>query len=297
MSAPPASHRDHWDSIAYVNGDYLPLREAKVSVLDRGFLFADAVYEVVAVLDGKLLDFDAHFDRLERSRQALDLPLPLTRQEFAALHLELRQRNALTEGLIYSQLSRGAALRSFDFPPSDTAPSLVAFTQHKVLRQDPLVQRGLRVISLPDQRWQRRDIKSVGLLAQSIAKQSAKLAGVDDAWMVEAGYVTEGTSNSAFVITPAGKLLVRPNSSAILPGITRAALLKLVSETDLSIETRRFTVEEAQQAAEAFVTSATSLVMPVVEIDQVAIGNGRPGPYAKRLRDLYIEGAVAKGLA
>ena len=296
MSAPPASHRDHWDSIAYVNGDYLPLREAKVSVLDRGFLFADAVYEEVAVLDGKLLDFDAHFDRLERSRQALDLPLPLTRQEFAALHLELRQRNALTEGLIYSQLSWSGA-RSCLFTPSDTAPSRVAITQPNVVRPDPLAQRGLRVISLPDQRWQRRDIKSVGLLAQSIAKQSAKLAGVDDAWMVEAGYVTEGTSNSAFVITPAGKLLVRPNSSAILPGITRAALLKLVSETDLSIETRRFTVEEAQQAAEAFVTSATSLVMPVVEIDQVAIGDGRPGPYVKRLRDLYIEGAVAKGLA
>ena len=278
--------------IAYLNGAYLPLSEAKVSVMDRAFLFADAIYEVVPVLDGKLIDFAGHIDRLERSLGAVFMPMPVSRHHFESIHHELLKHNGLTQGLVYSQITRGEAERAFTFPVKDTPQNVVLFTQNKNLHDDPMAKRGLKIISLPDLRWQRRDIKSTCLLAQTMAKQSAVEQGADDAWMVENGYVTEGTSNSAFIITDDDKIIVRPQSSAILPGITRAAMLALVAQSGLTIEERPFTIDEAKQANEAFVTSATNFVMPVVEIDGHRVGGGQPGPHSRRLRELYIQTAL-----
>ena len=274
----------------FVNGDYVPEQQAQVSVFDRGFLFADGVYEVTSVIDGKLVDFPGHCARLGRSLRELGIPAPCDDAALLAMHHELIARNGLNEGLIYMQVTRGAEDR--DFTWSDTlAPTLVAFTQAKSLVNSPLAARGAKVISVPDLRWQRRDIKTVQLLYPSLAKMQARAAGKDDAWLVEDGYVTEGTSNNAFILTRDGVLVTRNLSNAILHGITRAAVTRLAGEAGLRFEERPFTVEEVRKASEAFVTAATSFVTPVVEIDNTAIGNGEPGPVATRLRQLYIDEA------
>ncbi len=278
--------------IAYVNGDFLPIEQAKVSVLDRGFLFADGIYEVSAVVDGRLVDNEAHLARLERSCGEIALRLPMSLGELARLQEELIRRNGLTEGVVYIEVTRGAADRDFTFP-KDAAPTLVMFTQAKNILRSPQSETGIRVISVPDIRWRRRDIKSVALLPQVLAKQQAAAAGCQEAWMVEDGYVTEGGSSNAFIVTAAGALITRPLSHDILPGITRKAVLQLAAEQSLDIEERRFTIREAYEAAEAFITSASSFVQPVVEIDGAVIGSGEPGPQAKRLREIYI--AFARG--
>jgi D-alanine transaminase len=276
--------------IVYVNGDYLPEEEAKVSIFDRGFLMADGVYEVTSVLDGKLIDFDGHAKRLERSLGELDMTMPMTADDLLAIHRELVARNDLTDGMIYLQITRGApGDRDFSFPPADTPATVVLFTQAKPGMADaPLAKTGIKVISIPDIRWGRRDIKTVQLLYPSMGKMMAKKAGADDAWMVEDGFVTEGTSNNAYIVK-GGKIITRHLGTEILHGITRAAVLRFARETQMEVEERSFTLDEAKAADEAFITSASMFVMPVVEIDGTKLGQGTPGPLATRLRAIYID--------
>jgi D-alanine transaminase len=278
---------DGMSRIVYVNGEYLPEDAAKVSIFDRGFLMADAVYEVTSVIRGKLIDFDGHFTRLCRSLSELDMPNPVDRDALLGIHRELLARNGLVDGLVYLQVSRGVADRDFTWS-ADMAPSLVLFTQEKQLADSPVAKKGLRIITIPDQRWARRDIKTVQLLYPSMGKMAAKKAGVDDAWMVEDGAITEGTSNNAYIVK-GGRIITRQLGNEILAGITRAAVLRFAREAQMEVEERGFTVEEARAADEAFVTSATTFVMPVIEIDGHSLGDGTPGPVARRLREIYLE--------
>jgi D-alanine transaminase len=278
--------------IVYVNGAYVPEEEAKVSVFDRGFLFADGVYEVTSVLDGRLVDFAGHLARLHRSLAELGMPVPATDDDLLAIHRELVARNTVEEGMVYLQVTRGAADRDFAYPP-DPMPSLVLFTQARPLVDTPSARTGIKVIALPDIRWQRRDIKTVQLLASSMCKMMAKKAGRDDAWLVEDGFVTEGTSSNAWIVTEAGALVTRNLSTSILHGITRHAVMALAAEAQIRVEERPFTVEEAHAAAEAFITAASAFVTPVVEIDGKPLGDGTPGPLTRRLRELYIDAARA----
>jgi D-alanine transaminase len=281
--------------IAYVNGEYVPLEWARISVLDRGFLFADGVYEVTAVLDGRLVDYPGHVRRLHRSLGELGIAMPCDDDALLGIHRELMARNELTEGAIYLQVTRGAADRDFTFP-DDATPSLVLFTQAKDLKDPAIASTGYRVKTVPDIRWARRDIKSVALLAQVLAKQAAKEEGCQEAWMIQDGHITEGGSSTAFIITRDGEIVTRPLSNDILPGITRQSIMALAEEHNLTVSERLFTREEAMNAAEAFVTAATALVMPCVEMDGKPIGDGKPGPHVTRLRQLYIENAIATGL-
>ena len=275
----------------YVNGDYLPENEAKISIFDRGFLMADGVYEVTSVLDGKLIDFAGHAKRLERSLGELDMPHPAALPDLLEIHRELVRLNGIDEGMVYLQITRGApADRDFVFPdPETTTPTVVLFTQNKPgLADSPVAKKGIKVISIEDQRWARRDIKTVQLLFPSMGKMMAKAAGADDAWMVEDGAVTEGTSNNAYIIKN-NTIITRHLGNEILHGITRAAVLRFAKEAQMKVEERSFTIAEAQDADEAFITSASTFVMPVVEIDGMAVGTGTPGPVAARLREIYLE--------
>ena len=276
--------------IVYVNGSFLPENEATVSIFDRGFLFADGVYEVTSVLDGKLIDFASHATRLARSLTELDMRNPIEMDDLLAVHRELVRANDIEEGLVYLQITRGAASdRDFAYPSEDTPPTIVLFTQNKPgLADSPMAKVGIKVISIEDQRWGRRDIKTVQLLYPSMGKMMAKAAGCDDAWMVENGAVTEGTSNNAYIVKN-GKIITRQLSNNILHGITRAAVLRFAKEAQMEVEERAFTVLEVQDADEAFFTSASAFVMPVVEIDGVVIGSGAPGSVSLRLREIYLE--------
>jgi len=280
--------------IVYVNGAYLPEEEATISIFDRGFIFGDGIYEVSAVIGGKLVDCEAHLARLERSCGEIQLALPWSKAELVAIHEELIKRNSLDEGSIYLQVSRGAADRDFPFP-KDVAPTLVLFTQARNFVNAPAVKTGIKVVSTPDLRWVRRDIKSVNLLAPVLAKQIAADAGAQEAWMIEDGVVTEGASSTAWIVK--GKTLIsRPLSHKVLPGITRKAVLAFLAESDFSFEEREFTLAEALDAEEAFITSATSMVMPVTTIDGHSIHNGAPGPATLRLREIYIDHARKGGV-
>ncbi|WP_209425516.1 D-amino-acid transaminase [Pararhodobacter sp. SW119] len=274
----------------YVNGAYLPEGEAKVSVFDRAFLMADGVYEVTSVLGGKLIDFPGHLARLARSLAALEIANPHDDDAWLAIHREMVAKNDLEDGMIYLQVSRGnPGDRDFAWPGAEVAPTVVLFTQSKPgLADSPQAGTGIKVISIPDIRWGRRDIKTVQLLYPSMGKMMAKKAGADDAWMVEDGKVTEGTSNNAYIVK-GGKIVTRQLSTNILHGITRAAVLRFAREAQMEVEERAFTVEEAKAADEAFITSASAFVMPVVEIDGVALGGGKPGPVATRLREIYLD--------
>lgn len=274
----------------YLNGDYLPETEAKVSIFDRGFLMADGVYEVTSVLGGKLVDFAGHVKRLQRSLDELEIRNPLTEAEWLEVHRQLVARNGIDEGMVYLQVTRGnPGDRDFAFPPEDTPPTVVLFTQAKAgLADNPAAKTGWRVISVPDIRWGRRDIKTVQLLYPSMGKMMAKKAGVDDAWFTEDGFVTEGTSNNAYIVK-GNRIVTRALSNDILHGITRAAVLRFAREAQMEVEERSFTIDEAKQADEAFITSASAFVMPVVEVDGVALGTGKPGHVATRLREIYLE--------
>ncbi|TCP59729.1 D-alanine transaminase [Rhodovulum bhavnagarense] len=274
----------------YVNGTYLPEEEAKVSVFDRGFLFADGVYEVTSVLDGKLIDFPGHARRLQRSLDELGMSSPVGMDVLLTIHRDLIAKNDLSEGMIYLQITRGAPSdRDFVFPdPETTQPTLVLFTQAKGLIDSPAARTGLKVISIDDIRWGRRDIKTVQLLYPSMGKMMAKAAGADDAWMVENGFVTEGTSNNAYIVS-GNRIVTRNLGNEILHGITRAAVLQFAREAQMEVEERPFSIDEAKEADEAFITSASTFVMPVVAIDGVSLGDGTPGPVARRLREIYIE--------
>jgi D-alanine transaminase len=277
----------------YLNGAFVPENQATISIFDRGFMFADGIYEVTAVLQGKLVDFDLHLARLARSLGEMDLDLPLDSAQLLDIHRELITRNQLHEGLVYMQVTRGAEDRNFLYPPAGSPLTVVLYTQAKVVLDSPLAKRGMNIIGLPDLRWGRSDIKTTQLLYACMAKEQAKAQGADDAWLVKDGFVTEGTSNNAFIITHDGAVVTRELSRALLPGITRGALIALVKEQDLRLEERAYTLEEAKGAAEAFITSSTSFVYPVVTLDGQAIADGKPGALTQRLRQLYIDHALA----
>jgi D-alanine transaminase len=276
--------------IVYVNGSYVPEEQGKISIFDRGFLFADGVYEVTAVVNGKLVDYDAHMERLARSLNEIEIEWPCSKSELRAMHAEMIKRNALDEGWVYMQITRGAADRDFKFP-KDAKPTLVAFTQTKRLVDNPDAVKGVSVITVPDIRWERRDIKSVMLLAPVLGKQAAAKAGCFEAWMVEDGKITEGTSSNAYIVKN-GRVITRELSNHILAGCTRRSLFSLAKHHNIEIEERAFTPDEAYDADEAFLTSASNFVLPIVEIDGCRIGGGQPGPVARRLREIFLREAV-----
>ena len=279
----------------YVNGQFVPEEEAKVSVFDRGFLFADGVYEVTSVLGGKLIDFDGHAVRLQRSLDELEMKNPISKEDLLSVHRELVERNDIVDGLVYLQITRGAADRDFAYP-AEAEPTIVLFTQAKPgLANNPAAEVGIKVISIEDQRWGRRDIKTVQLLYPSMGKMMAKAAGADDAWMIEDGAITEGTSNNAYIVK-GGKIITRHLGNEILHGITRAAVLRFAASAQMEVEERAFTLEEALEADEAFITSASTFVMPVVEIDGNRIGEGVPGSVTKRLREIYLDESLKKAV-
>ena len=276
--------------IVYVNGEYVPEAEAKVSVFDRGFLFADGVYEVTPVVNGKLVDYDPHMERLDRSLKELKMAWPCNIVEMTAMHNELIKRNNLDEGIIYMQVTRGVADRMFNFP-KDIISSLIAFPQVMKLVDNPSARTGVKVVTTPDIRWLRRDIKSIMLLAPVLGKEEAYQKGAAEAWMVEDGYVTEGTSSNAYIVI-GDKIITRPLSNRILAGCTRRALFRLAKEHNVQIEERLFTPEEAYGADEAFLSSASQFVMPITEIDGHRIGGGQVGPVVRKMRELFLEEAM-----
>lgn len=281
--------------IFYVNGAFVSEDKAQISVLDRGFLFSDAVYEVSAVLNGKMVDNDAHIARLYRSLDEVRIELPITAGEIKEIQSEIIVQNNLSDGIIYIQVSRGVAERDFSWP-ANMQPTIVMFTQKKNLRTPPLAERGAQIHTVADIRWQRRDIKTTSLLAQVMAKDEAKRNGADDAWMVQGGFVTEGSSTNAFIVTQDGKIRTRALTADILHGITRKAVLTLAQEQGIELEEAPFTVEEAQNAREAFATGSSFFVLPVVDIDGAIIGNGKPGRLTSKLRNIYIDLADGKPL-
>jgi D-alanine transaminase len=273
------------ERIVYVNGEFNPQSEAKISVFDRGFIFGDGVYEVVPVINGKLVDKKYFLERLGRSLSEISIDWPCSQDQYIDVMEQLILKNGLVEGVVYSQVTRGIAERDFPFP-KDTAPSLVAFTTVMTLLNNPAAETGIAVITTNDLRWKRRDIKSINLLGQCLAKEDAVSKGGAEGWMVEDGLVTEGVSSTAYIIKD-GLIITRELSNSILPGIRRRTLLEMAKENNLAFEQRAFTVDEALSADEAFVSSATTLALPVVSIDGKPVANGLPGPITTRLREMY----------
>lgn len=281
--------------IAYVNGRYEPHADAAVHVEDRGYQFADGVYEVVLVYNGRMVDEIPHLDRLDRSLGELRIPSPMTRPALRSVMRELLRRNRIHTGLIYMQVTRGVARRDHPFP-KNAQPSLVMTAKRIALPSGAAVENGVRVISIPDIRWERCDIKTVALLPNVLGKQQAKEAGAYEAWQVDKdGFVTEGTSTNAWIVTKDGELVTRNANQAILNGITRLTLLKLAERENLRLVERGFTIEEAKQAREAFISSATSFVTPVTQVDDAVIGNGKAGSVGLGLRQAYLEYAAGEG--
>ena len=277
--------------IVYVNGNYVPENKATVSVFDRGFVMADAIYEVTAVMDGKMIEFDGHMARMQRSLDELGIAYKVDYDEMLAIHREMIIRNNLVSGGIYIQITRGnPGDRDFLFEDGDAiSPTIVLFTQEKPdPRNNSNMESGWHVMTMDDLRWHRRDIKTVQLLWPSLAQTAAIRSGFDDTWMVENGTITEGTSNNAYIIKD-GVIITRQLSHDILHGITRASLLRYAKDRQMTIEERPFTVDEVKAADEAFVTSASTYVTPIISIDGVNIGDGAPGKHALELRQVYIE--------
>jgi len=275
----------------YVDGDFVEAENARISIFDRGFLFADGVYEVTAVLGGRMIDFAPHMQRLRASMAKLDMTLNMDDAAIQALHQGLIERNQLDNGLVYIQVTRGVAERDFAYP-AEAAPTVIAFTQPRDYFGDRNAETGVKVITTPDIRWARRDIKSIALLPQAMGKHEAKKRGAFEAWMVEDGLVTEGTSSSAFIVNDEGVVVTRALGREILPGLTRSRLLTLIEEEKLPVDQRPFSVEEALAAREAFLTSASSFVLPVVSINDYPVGDASPGPIAQRLRARYLDFAA-----
>ncbi|MEX6061094.1 D-amino-acid transaminase [Providencia hangzhouensis] len=276
--------------IAYVNGQFLPEEDASVSVFDRGFLFADAVYEVTAIINGKLVDFDRHMARLQRSCAELQLSLPYDLTELKQIHLQLVQKNNIEEGLVYLQLTRGNAhQRSFLYPDKQTKSTLVLFAQKTQIVENEKSKYGIKVVTVDDIRWQRCDIKTVALLAASMAKEYAKQQGADDAIFVKNGYITEGSSSNCFIINQQNQIQTRGLNNEILSGITRQAILQLAREQQIDIVEKPFSIDEMLEAKEVFITSATTLVWPVIMANNQFIGEGKPGKLAIRLREIYLQ--------
>ncbi|HEY9270630.1 D-amino acid aminotransferase [Achromobacter sp.] len=284
-------------SIFHINGNLVPAEQAVIPALDRGFLFGDGVYEVIAVIDGLLLEFERHAARLARSLAEVGIRNPLPRDALLERCRELVRRNGLREGSVYVQVTRGAdSKRDFAFP-AEVEPTVMMYVSEKSLRVNPLAESGVRVASVPDMRWQRRDIKSVSLIAQVLAKQAAQASGAFEALMVDPdGVVTEGASSSALLVDAQGRIVVRPLSREILPGCTRAAVLALAAKRGTTVEECKFTLDECRQATELVLTSALHFVLPVIELDGQPVGTGRPGPVCRELRQLYMEYVLASAL-
>lgn len=277
--------------IAYVNGQYLPLAHAAVHIEDRGYQFADGIYEVWSVARGKIADFDYHFERLGRSLRETRMDWPMPERVLRMVVKEVLRRNPMDNGLIYLQVTRGVAKRDHAFPAKGVAPSIV-ITARPTPRNtvDARVNAGIKVISYPDERWTRVDIKSISLLPNVLAIQAARDAGAFDAWLIDAeGFVTEGTRSNAWIVDRDGNLITRALGNDVLHGITRRVLMELCEKNGRTITERAFTIEEAQNAREAFMTSASSYVQPVTEIDGKVIGNGAPGSVSRELRELYMK--------
>jgi D-alanine transaminase len=272
--------------IAYVNGRYLPQRAATVHIEDRGYQFSDGVYEVCEVRGGCVIDQRRHLARLKRSLGELDIALPMSETALGIIMRECMRRNRVHNGIIYLQITRGVARRDHAFPPPGTHPSVVVTARNiDFAGNEQTAAEGLAVITVPDNRWQRVDIKSISLLPNVLAKQAARERGAKEAWFIDGkGQVTEGSSSNAWIVTKGGKVVTRPADNGILRGITRSVLIEVIKAQGLELEERPFTVEEAQGAREAFLTSASQIVMPVVRIDDRPVGNGAPGSVATALR-------------
>ncbi|MEM1364393.1 MAG: D-amino-acid transaminase [Pseudomonadota bacterium] len=264
--------------------------EARISPFDRGYLFADGIYEVIAIVDGKMLDAQRHWDRLERSCGEIDLPLPMPIQELQAAIANLVEANGLTEGRVYFQITRGVAERDFAFT-DHPEPQLFAFARQADVANTKAAREGIAAITVPDLRWKRRDIKSIALLPQTMAKQAAKKAGAGEAIMVEDGFITEGSSSTIHMISD-GKLITRQLSNHVLPGVTRAAIFDVCKELNIKVEERAFTPDEASQADELFLTSASALVQGITALDGKTVGTGQVGAVTARLRIKYLEFAL-----
>lgn len=271
--------------IVYVNGEYSKEEKAKISIFDRGFIFGDGVYEVVPVINGKLVDRNYFLERLDRSLSELSIAWPCSKDTYQEVMQELISRNNLQEGIVYSQVTRGIADREFTFP-KNTRPSFVAFTSVMELLNNPAADTGISVTTSEDIRWKRRDIKSLNLLAQCLAKQEAHSKGASEGWMIEDGYITEGVTSSAYIVKD-GKVITRPLSNLILPGIRRRTLVEIAQQEGIEIEERLFTLEEALDADEAFISSATTITLAVVSINDKPIANGKPGEITSKLRETY----------
>ena len=278
------------ENIVFLNGDFCKAEDAKISIFDRGFIFGDGIYEVVPVINGKVIDKAPFYERFEASLKKISLTSPFCRAELDAILDTLIAKNDVVEGGIYMQVTRGVAPREFFFP-ENTPPTFMAFTFKKNIINNPLAATGVKVASCEDIRWKRRDIKSISLLGQVLAKEEVHQKGVYEGWMIEDGMVTEGTSSAAFIVKD-GVIITRPLSNAILPSIRRKLLLEYTKEHGIKVEERLFSIEEALKADEAFMASATTFVLPIIEIDGKPIGSGKPGPMAKKLREMYIEAAL-----
>ena len=271
---------------AYVNGRYLPRHLAVVHVEDRGYQFADGVYEVCEVRGGRIVDERRHMARLQRSLDELRIPMPMSLRALAIVQRETIRRNRVTDGIVYLQITRGVSRRDHGFPPAGTAPGIVVMARSlDSAGNERTAVAGIAVVTMPDNRWARVDIKSISLLPNVLAKQAARERGAKEAWLVDRdGKVTEGSSSNAWIVTGSGRVVTRPAVTGILRGITRAVLIEALERQGLALEERAFTVAEAYEAREAFITGASQIVMPVIRIDGRMIGNGRPGPLAAALR-------------
>lgn len=279
----------------YINGDFKKEDEAKVSVFDRGLLFSDSLYEVTTVINGKLIDFNNHMKRLDRSMTELKFKKLLNHLDILIFHRKLIELNNLKEGMIYLQVTRGIADRSFDMPKDKIEPTVLAFTQEKKIIDSESAKNGIKVMTLDDMRWKRCDIKTTQLLYASMAKTEATEKGFDDAWMLREGYVTEGSSSNAWIIK--GKIIMtRQSDNLILSGITRDAIFKCAKDLGYEVVTKNITLPDAQSAHEAFITSATACVMPVVKINASQIGDGKPGKFVTALREEYIKQALESSI-
>ena len=275
----------------YINGEFKKEDEAKVSIFDRGLLFSDSVYEVTSVINSKLIDFKYHVERLDRSMNELKFKTLIDHDEILAFHRKLIDLNNLKEGMIYTQVTRGVVDRSFDMPKQAIKPTVLAFTQEKKILESDSAKNGIKVMTLEDMRWKRNDIKTTQLLYASMAKSEATAKGFDDAWMLRQGYVTEGSSNNVWIIR-SKNIMTRQSDNLILSGITRAVVLECAKKLDYEVITKNFTKVDAESADEAFMTSSTGLITPVVKINSSQIGDGKPGNFTKSLRAEYIKRAL-----
>ncbi|MBB5745610.1 D-amino-acid transaminase [Brevundimonas variabilis] len=279
--------------VAYVNGTYQPHGEASIHVEDRGFQFADGVYEVWSVFNGRMADFDGHMTRLHRSLNELRIDIPMSVESLTRVLKETIRRNRVKNGIVYLQVTRGTARRDHPFPSPDTPPSVIVTSRSvSTTRSEAQAAKGVAVVTQPDIRWGRCDIKTVGLLANVLAKQAARERGAYEAWMVdEMGLVTEGSSTNAWIVDKHGRLRTRDTQANILKGITRTAIMDLIASENIELDERPFSVDDAKEAREAFFTAAGAFVMPTISIDGVKIGDGKPGPITTKLRTLYLDRA------